>query len=160
MSGSGKGGNSRKNRHRFSKRKNEPPRQNEQRQGVAAPNQKFEASGTQAKNNPVTEVKSEKKHLAPQQERLRWTAPLLPKNPITTPECPWCGKQIKDITTAITDKNSGLPVHFDCVLARISSMEKLEKNDSVCYIGGGRFGVINQSNPSNPKSFTVKKIYE
>ena len=142
MSGSGKGGNNRKNRHRFSGRRDDI--------------QKFEKKQNE---NIFSEVKSDKSKLNPP-ERPRWTAPVLPSNPITTPDCPWCGKQITDIASAITDKDSGLPVHFDCVLERLAGMETLEANDSICYIGGGRFGVIHYNNPPDTRDFTIKKIYE
>ena len=150
MSGSGKGGNNRKNRQglksktHFSQRKEDVP--------------KHSKKNGSADNPFVDEIFERNKES--QHERPQWTAPEMPANPITTPDCPWCSKPITDITTAITDKDSGLPVHFDCVLSRISSMENLESNDSVCYIGGGRFGVIHYNNPPDMRDFTIKKILE
>jgi hypothetical protein len=141
MSGGGKGGSNRKNKH-FSKHANQ-----KKHQTVSSPETFF------------TEGKIEKNRIS-LQDRPQWTAPELPDNPITTPDCPWCGKQITDITTAISDKDSGLPVHFDCVLARISEAEKLEANDTVCYIGGGRFGIVHYNNPPDMRDFTIKKILE
>ncbi|MCL2174815.1 MAG: hypothetical protein FWB73_02100 [Treponema sp.] len=152
MSGSGKGGNNRKNRdshgkQRFSGRRDEP--------------QKHSKKNTSINNNDnlFSDSKFEKNKMSIH-ERPQWTAPELPKNPITTPDCAWCGKPIKDITTAISDKESGRPVHFDCVLTRIGEMEHLELNDSVCYIGGGRFGIIHYNNPPDTRDFSIKKIYE
>jgi len=142
MSGSGKGGNNRKSRQRFSGRKDEAQKH-----------------GKKHGDSLFSEGKSEKNRLS-LHERPRWTAPVLPANPITTPDCPWCGKQIKDITTAISDKDTGLPVHFDCVLLRIAEMENLELNDSVCYIGGGRFGIIHYNNLPDTRDFSIKKILE
>jgi hypothetical protein len=139
---SGKGGNNRRNRQRFSGRREDPQKQ------VKKHSENIFSEGRFEKNR------------ASLHERPHWTAPVLPANPITTPDCPWCGKQINDITTAICDKETGRPVHFDCVLARITEMEKLETNDSVCYIGGGRFGVIHYNNPPDTRNFTIKKIYE
>jgi len=143
MSGSGKGGNNRKNRQRFSGRKDESQKHERKKHG----------------DNFLTGGKFEKNRVS-LQERPRWIAPVLPANPITTPECKWCGKQIKDITTAICDKETGLPVHFDCVIAKIVEMETLESNDSVCYIGGGRFGIIHYNNPPDTRDFTIKKVLE
>jgi hypothetical protein len=142
MSGSGKGGNNRKNRQRFSGRKDETQKH-----------------GKKHGDNIFSEGKIEKNRLS-LYERPRWTAPVLPANPITTPDCPWCGKQIKDITTAISDNDTGLPVHFDCVLLRIAEMENLDANDSVCYIGGGRFGIIHYNNLPDARDFSIKKILE
>jgi len=147
MSG-GKNGNNRKNRHtihnkqRFSGRRDDSPKQ-------------LKKHG----DNITLEEKFEKNRVNPQ-DRPQWTAPVLPANPLTTPDCPWCGKPIKDITTAICDKETNRPVHFDCVLARISGMENLETNDGVCYIGGGRFGIVHYNNPPDTRDFVIKKIYE
>jgi len=142
MSGSGRGGNNRKNRQRFSGRREESPKH-----------------GKKQSDNIFSEGKFEKNRLS-LFERPRWTAPVLPINPITTPDCPWCGKQIKDITTAISDRDTGLPVHFDCVLSRIAEMENLDANDNVCYIGGGRFGIIHYNNLPDTRDFFIKKILE
>jgi hypothetical protein len=143
MSGSGKGGNNRKNRHRFSKRKDDPQKHEKKKQT----------------ENFLTEGKFEKSRVS-LHERPRWTAPVQPPNPITTPECPWCEKKISDITTAISDRDTGRPVHFDCVITRISEMENIGINDAVCYIGGGRFGVIHYNNMPDTRDFTIKKILE
>jgi len=148
MSGSGKGGNNRRNRQglqnkaRFSGRRDD--------------SQKHQKKHNE---NLFTEGKFEKNKVNPQ-ERPRWTAPVLPANPITTPKCHWCGKQITDITTAISDKETGLPVHFDCVIERISGVETLDANDSICYIGGGRFGIVHYKNLQDTKDFTIKKVFE
>ncbi|MCL2809948.1 MAG: hypothetical protein FWD24_07815 [Treponema sp.] len=143
---SGKGGSNRKNRNinkqRFSGRRDDSHKH------IKKHNE-----------NPVFEEKFEKSRFN-LHERPQWTAPELPVNPMTTPDCPWCGKPIKDIATAICDKDTGLPVHFDCVLARITELEKLEMNDGICYIGGGRFGVVHYNNPPDTRDFTIKKIYE
>jgi hypothetical protein len=143
MSGSGKSGSNRKNKHRFFGRRDE----------VQKPEKK-------QSENIFPEAKHEKTRLSQQHERPRWIAPQLPDNPITTPDCPWCGKQITDITTAITDRDTGRPVHFDCVLERIAGTENLEANDSICYIGGGRFGIIHYNNPPDTRDFVIKKVLE
>jgi hypothetical protein len=88
--------------------------------------------------------------------------------PLPVPECPWCGKPIKDIASAITDKNMGVPVHFECVAAKIAQEEILEKGDTVTYIGGGRFGIVHfdgseihgRGGAGDGKTFTIKKIIE
>jgi hypothetical protein len=140
MSGSGRSGSNRKNRRRFSKKKDDAS--------------KFEKKQTE--NLP--EAKLDKNRIP--QERPHWTAPVPPSNPVAAHNCPWCGKQINDLTSAITDKENGLPVHFDCVINRIASMEILDTNDSICYIGGGRFGIIHYNNPPDTRDFVIKKILE
>jgi hypothetical protein len=96
----------------------------------------------------------------PVHDRLKWTPPKVPVEPLPVPDCPWCGKPIKDIATAITDKETGAPVHFDCVLARLAEGEILDKGDAITYIGGGRFGIVHFTNFHDQKGFSIKKIFE
>ncbi|MDR3166892.1 MAG: hypothetical protein LBT93_03025 [Treponema sp.] len=93
-------------------------------------------------------------------ERPRWTPPKMSAEPFPVPVCPYCGKPIRDLASAFSDKNSGEAVHFDCVLARISEGEILEKGDSVVYIGGGRFGIVCFDSAENTQHFIIKKIFE
>jgi hypothetical protein len=87
-------------------------------------------------------------------------------DPLPVSVCPWCGKPIRDISSAIADKDTGVPVHFDCVASRITFGEKLEKGETVAYIGGGRFGVIcfnsqgAANNKTESRNFTIRKIIE
>jgi hypothetical protein len=143
MSGSGRGGNNRRSRHRYSGRKDDPQKHDRKKNP-----DNFFANEKYERNQPGIF------------ERPQWTAPVPANNQLITPDCPWCGKQIKDVTCAIADKDTGRPVHFDCVLGRVTDMVSLELNDAVCYIGGGRFGVVHYNNPSDVKDFTIKRIIE
>ena len=80
-------------------------------------------------------------------ERPKWVPAKIKTEPLPVSVCPWCGKPIRDISSAIADKDSGAPVHFDCVISRITFGERLEKGEAVTYIGGGRFGIVSFSNP-------------
>jgi hypothetical protein len=60
----------------------------------------------------------------------------------------------------MADKNTGEPVHFDCVISRIAGGETLEPGDTVSYIGGGRFGVVHFNDSRDPQNFRIKKILE
>jgi hypothetical protein len=105
-------------------------------------------------------------------ERPKWVPPELNTDPIPEPVCAHCGKPIKDIDTAIEDKVSGGPVHFSCVLAKLSENESLEKGEVISYIGGGRFGIVRfKETRAEVKSFrrddgeagrvfTIRKIFE
>ncbi|GHV81133.1 hypothetical protein AGMMS49944_29240 [Spirochaetia bacterium] len=93
-------------------------------------------------------------------DRPKWVPPTVPSEPIPVPDCPYCGKPIKDISAALTDKTSGEAVHFDCVLGRLAKNETLERGDTVTYIGGGRFGVVRFTSPQDTRGFTIKKIVE
>jgi hypothetical protein len=92
--------------------------------------------------------------------RPKWVPPIMSVEPIPVPDCPYCGKPIKDLSIALTDRNTSEAVHFDCALKRLAENETLGQGDTVTYIGGGRFGVVHFANPSAPRNFTIKKIFE
>ncbi|MDR2417672.1 MAG: hypothetical protein LBD79_01290 [Treponema sp.] len=91
-------------------------------------------------------------------ERFRWIPPAQPSEPLPTPDCPYCGKPIKDIATALEDPTMNMPAHFECVMAFIAEDERLEKEDILTYIGGGRFGIVRFTGISH--RFRIKKIME
>jgi hypothetical protein len=93
-------------------------------------------------------------------EGLWWIPPALPTEPLPVPDCPYCGKPIKDIAAAVTDKHSDTPVHFDCIIAQIAEIETLEKEDSIAYIGGGCFGILKFTGSPHAPRFTIKKVIE
>ncbi|MDR0690349.1 MAG: hypothetical protein LBG08_08825 [Spirochaetaceae bacterium] len=93
-------------------------------------------------------------------ERLKWIPPRTSKEPIPSPNCPCCGKPIKDIAAALTDKSTGQPAHFDCVVAKIEQHESLENGEVIAYLGGGRFGVVRFNHSQNSRNFSIKKILE
>jgi hypothetical protein len=93
-------------------------------------------------------------------ERPKWTPVKLPQVPLDVPDCPICGKPIKDISSALTDKVSGNPAHFDCVLGKIADNEIRGKGDVISYLGGGRFGVVHYADPRDVRGFKIKKIIE
>lgn len=76
------------------------------------------------------------------------------------PVCPRCGKPIIDMSSAIGDRGTGAPVHFDCALEALAKDEKLAEGDKITYIGQGRFGVVNFPNPHDMKHFTIKKVID
>ena len=79
---------------------------------------------------------------------------------MNTPECPLCGKPIVELGSALADKETGVPVHFDCVLDQLQKTENLSPDQKIVYIGQGRFGVLNYENPRDQRHFTIKKIIE
>jgi hypothetical protein len=111
-------------------------------------------------------------------DRPKWTPPQVSAEPIPVPDCPYCGKPIKDLAAAIADKDSGQAVHFDCIIGRLAENETLEQGDAIAYIGGGRFGVVHfigpQGNPQGGRRsppggagfegenrvFSIKKVIE
>ena len=85
-------------------------------------------------------------------ERPKWVPPKMNTDPLPVPDCPWCNKPIKDISLAIADKDTGAPVHFECVTARIAAGENLKKGETITYIGGGRFGIVSFGNEDSTQS--------
>lgn len=77
-----------------------------------------------------------------------------------TPECPICGKPITEVSSALADKESGEPAHFDCVLQKVQESEKLTPEQKIVYIGQGRFGVVVFPNPHDTKNFSIQRIIE
>ncbi|MCL2127940.1 MAG: hypothetical protein FWH38_06760 [Treponema sp.] len=147
MSGSGKGGDNRGNRRKPFKRR--------ERENISS---KSKGKKT-ADFSPTGEGKPEKKH-GILFDRPKWTPPKQPEDPLPSASCAWCGRPIKDISSAISEQDTGKPVHFDCVINRIIEGENLENGDTVSYIGGGRFGIIHYNNPPDTRDFKIKKIFE
>jgi hypothetical protein len=140
MSGNGKGGNN----HRGSRRNKDKDK---------------EHWGKDAKKKGGDASRSDKSR-ASMADRPKWVPPVMSTEPIPVPDCPYCGKPIRDLSAAITDKVNGEAVHFDCVVARLAENETLDRGDAVTYIGGGRFGVVHFNNPNDTRGFTIKKIFE
>lgn len=83
--------------------------------------------------------------------------PKLPDLPAMT--CGICGKQIFDLSSALTDRGGGDPVHFDCALAKASVGEEIGPDEKVAYIGRGAFAVI-QFKDKTQTTFTIKRRIE
>ena len=94
-------------------------------------------------------------------EQPRWIAPKMNTDPMPDLKCSRCGQPITDSHAALTDKNTGDPVHFDCVMAELAEQESLEAGDVLSYIGGGRFGIVHFNNgKGESRNFVIKKIVE
>jgi hypothetical protein len=141
MNGGGRGGDNRGNRRRSFRRGEKDNERNNQWQD--------NAKGGGRRGGEVRKAGDGKfeKNRGGFYDRPHWTPPVLSTEPIPAPQCPYCGKTIKDLASALSDKDTGQPVHFDCVIARLSENETLEPGDTIGYIGGGRFGIIHFNNP-------------
>ncbi|MDR0375450.1 MAG: hypothetical protein LBH85_06965 [Treponema sp.] len=93
-------------------------------------------------------------------ERPRWIPPVLSTEPLPMPDCPCCGKPIRDIAIAVDDRTTGAPAHLDCIIKRLAETERVEKGDVIAYIGGGRFGVIHFNGTRDKAAFKILKIFE
>lgn len=72
------------------------------------------------------------------------------------PPCPLCGKPVTDILSALIDRTSSQPAHFDCVLSSVSEAEKPQAQERVVYLGSGVFAVV-ETDPRSPQKFQVKR---
>ena len=162
MSGKGKGGDSRGNRWKSFKRPaSKAPKERDGSQAQSSNTAKDQLKKP-VEISPIGAIgdgRLEKKR-GSLFDRPKWVAPKTDPAPEISASCEWCGKPIKDISTAIADQQSGNPVHFDCVIDRIVEREKLESGDTVSYIGGGRFGIVHYNNPPDTRDFSIKKIFD
>jgi hypothetical protein len=147
MNGSGKGGNNRRRPFKRRERDNDS-------------GQKGGQNNSQRPGKKVDALQRYEKPAKVWLDRPKWVPAQLSTDPIPSPDCPYCGKSIQDMSAAITDKGTGAPVHFDCIIARLAEGEALEPGDAVTYIGGGRFGVVQFPNPQDSRNFKIKKIVE
>jgi hypothetical protein len=139
-SNGGKGGDNRGNQRRSFRRRGHNKESREERQ-----------------NNKNS--RSDKNHRI-LSDRPQWTPPQIPSEPLPVLECQYCGKPIRDIASAVADKGNNNAVHFDCIIAKITEEEHLERGESIAYIGGGRFGIVRFNDPPGSMKFTIKKILE
>jgi hypothetical protein len=152
-SGSGKGGDNRGNRRKPFKRRERDNNQSRTRDAS-------KSGGKKAIDfSPMSEGRLEKRR-GGLFDRPKWVPPVPPSEPLPTASCAWCDKPIKDISLAISEPDTGKPVHFECVINRIIERENLESGDTVSYIGGGRFGIVHFNNPPDTRDFKIKKIFE
>ena len=64
------------------------------------------------------------------------------------------------MASAVIDKASGDPAHFDCILDQLNKTETLGENEKIAYIGQGRFALLRYEDPSDVKSFKIIKTIE
>jgi len=88
----------------------------------------------------------------PELPKIPW--PVLPA---VLPDCPVCGKPVKDLASALTHRLESRPAHFDCVMQEIRDTNELAPQEKVCYLGGGTFGIIELRPPGGPSRFVIRK---
>lgn len=74
--------------------------------------------------------------------------------------CPICSKVIEDLTSSLSDKNTGEPVHFDCAWNQACKDITLKENEKFTYIGQGRFAVLYFPDIRDTRHFKIQKIVE
>jgi hypothetical protein len=76
---------------------------------------------------------------------------------IDYPNCPLCGRSVRNLNIAIEDKTSHEPAHFECIIKHIAESTQLGQNERIHYLGSGCFGIIKYEEGKGLASFSVKK---
>ena len=83
--------------------------------------------------------------------------PLPPPIPIVYPDCPICGKQVRDLPSALPHRISRQPAHFDCIVQELRDTNEVGPEEKLCYLGGGSFGILEFRASGGPGHFIIKK---
>ncbi len=94
------------------------------------------------------------------EHKNRRNVPAFQPHKLNTPQCARCGQPISDLAAALAEKNTGDPVHFDCVLEFLQAAEQLKPGEKITYIGQGRFAVVVFENPHDLRHFTIVRVIE
>ena len=83
--------------------------------------------------------------------------PQQPEVPLVFPDCPVCGKQVRELSSALTHRISQQPAHFDCVVRELREANPVAPQEKLCYLGAGCFGILEFRPPGGPTGFVIKK---
>ena len=77
------------------------------------------------------------------------------KQPEEYPNCPICGKAVRNLNIAIEEKKSHEPAHFECIMKELSLEIKLGPQERLHYLGSGCFGIVKLEQGKGLSSFTI-----
>jgi hypothetical protein len=83
--------------------------------------------------------------------------PPRPEVPLVFPDCPICGKPVRELSSALTHRVSRQPAHFDCVVREVRDANPVAPQEKLCYLGGGSFGILEFRSPGATSGFVIKK---
>jgi hypothetical protein len=83
--------------------------------------------------------------------------PPRPSAPLVIPDCPVCGKPVRELSSALTHRATRQPAHFDCILQELRQSNEIAADEKVCYLGGGCFGVLEFRSAPGPNRFVIKR---
>ncbi|MBN1524488.1 MAG: hypothetical protein JW904_08400 [Spirochaetales bacterium] len=72
-------------------------------------------------------------------------------------KCAVCDREIRDLSSAICQKGTGQPIHFDCIIKNISETETISSHERVCYLGKGSFGIVRFQRMGGIIPFVIRK---
>lgn len=76
---------------------------------------------------------------------------------LPTPDCPICGKPVRELASALTHRASRQPAHFDCIVRELRDSTEIAPQEKLCYLGAGSFGILEFRLPGGPSKFVIKK---
>jgi hypothetical protein len=83
--------------------------------------------------------------------------PALQEAVVVYPDCPICGKTVRDLASALTHRISRQPAHFDCIMQELRDTNEISPQEKICYLGGGCFGILEFRPSGGPGHFVIKK---
>jgi len=83
--------------------------------------------------------------------------PPWPVLPVVLPDCPICGKQVRELASALTHRVARQPAHFDCVMRELRDSNEVAPQEKICYLGAGTFGILEFRPPGGPTRFVIRK---
>ena len=83
--------------------------------------------------------------------------PAEPEVPVVYPDCPLCGKPVRDIVSALTHRISRQPAHFDCIVQELRETNEIAPQEKICYLGGGSFGILEFRSSGGAGHFVINK---
>jgi hypothetical protein len=84
-------------------------------------------------------------------------AAVRPAVPLVVPDCPICGKPVRELASALTHRLSRQPAHFDCIVKELRESNEIAPQEKLCYLGGGCFGILEFRPPGGPSRFVIKR---
>ena len=90
-------------------------------------------------------------------DRQRGEKPREPSVARPLPECPICGRPVRELAAALTHRPTGAPAHFDCILKELRDTNELAPQEKLCYLGGGTFGILQFRPSGGANRFTIRK---
>jgi hypothetical protein len=117
------------------------------RQGERAPRQ---GSGPGGRGGSRGRARQGRPAPAPQE-------PVAVAPPIPAPDCPVCGKPVRELASALTHRVSRQPAHFDCVMRELRESNEVAPQEKICYLGGGSFGILEFRPQGSANRFVIRK---
>jgi hypothetical protein len=68
-----------------------------------------------------------------------------------------CGKQLRELSSALTHRVARQPAHFECVMRELRDTNDIAPQERICYLGGGAFGILEFHPSGGSNRFVIRK---